>query len=227
MSRRGPAALGAALLVAAAVGLTPEPTPGQEAGEGTDDPPLVEVADQFRLSVTGSYVDWTAPEDSRGQEIDGAGAWGLDLETRVARFLSFRFGGAYGTTEITGTGAEGTRRTVDADQWLLEVVAEPRLAAGPLREAGVVPFGVVGAGSVVHDPKTAEGEFDPPLLTRSQGSLIYGGGLEVEPAALGRFGARLEFRRAEVQVQDLFVSTDREGDGRTANRFLVTAYLSL
>lgn len=219
-------ALAALLLAPAALLLSPPPAAGQGAEEELGGPPQAGAPDQFRVSLTGSHVDWEAPERSDGQEIEEATAWGLDVETRVASFLAFRFGGAFGTTEIAGADGEGTRRRVDANQWLLELVAEPRLAAGPLLEAGVVPFGVAGLGSVVHDPKTGEGEFQPPLLTRSQGALIYGGGVEVEPDALGAFGARLEFRRAEVQLQNLLVSTDREGTGRHRSRFMASVYLA-
>lgn len=203
------------------------PAAAQDVDEGLGGPPLAEAPDQFRVSLYGSYVGWEEPETSGGQEVDGAPAVGIDLGTRVASFLAFRFGGAVGGTEITGTGSDGGRRTVDATQWLFEVVAVPRLAVGPLREAGVVPFGVAGLGSVVHDPRTGEGEFEPPLATRSQGSLILGGGVEVEPEAMGSFGARLEWRRAEVQLQNLFVSTDREGNGRSSSRFLGTIFVSL
>lgn len=217
----------AALLLAPALLLWVAPAAAQDVDEeGLGGPPLAEAPDQFRVAVSGSYLDWEEPEASGGQEIDGATAWGVDLATRVAPFLAFRFGGAVGGTEITGTDTDGARRTVDATQWLFEVAAVPRLAFGPLRDAGVVPFGVAGVGSVIHDPRTEEGEFEPPLVTRSQGALILGGGLEVEPDALGAFGARVEWRRAEVQLQNLFVSTDREGVGRGSNRFTGTLFLS-
>lgn len=217
---------GAAAAVLLALALLPGPAGAQGTGGEPGAPPVAGAPDQFRLSVIGAWVEWDAPGEAGGQEIEGAAAWGLELETRVVRFLSFRFGGAFGGTEISGTDADGARRAVEAGQWVLELVAEPRLAVEPLREAGVVPFGVAGLGSVVHDPRTEEGEFRTPLVTRSQGSVIYGGGLEVEPAAPGGFGARLELRRAEVRVQDLFVSTEREGTERSSSRLMGTVYLA-
>mgnify|MGYP006295352093 CR=1 FL=1 len=212
-------ALGAALLAAA-------PAAAQETEEDLAGPPMADAPDQFRVSALAGWVGWDDADGAGEQEVDGGSLLGLDLETRVSRYLAFRFGGGFGKTTITGTDGDGASQTADANQYLLELTAEPRLAVGPLARTGVVPFGIVGAGSVVHDPSTEPGEFDPSLPTRSQGSLILGGGVEVSPPALGGFGLRVEWRRAEVQMQSLFAVTAREGTGRTSDRILGSLYWS-
>lgn len=206
--------------------LLPAAAPAQEGIEGPEERTMADAPKQFRLSAAGGWVEWTASGRAEQQDVEGAAAWGLDLETRVHPLLSFRFGGAYGRTTISGLDTGGRPRSVETTQYLLELVAEPRLSVGPLRDAGVVPFGLAGFGSVVHDPRNEPGEFDPPLTTRSQGSLIYGAGLDLSPGFLGRLGARAEWRRAEVQMQDLFAVTSREGTSRTSDRFMGTVYWS-
>ena len=213
----------AALLALCTVAL---PAAGQETEEDLAGPPMADAPNQFRASVTAGWLAWDGPEASGGKQVDTGPLWGVDVETLVSRYLSFRFGGGYGRTTISGPDQSGTTRTVDANQVVLELVAEPRLAFGPLRRAGVVPFGIVGAGSVVHDPSTEEGAFDPSLPSRSQGSLIYGGGVEVAPEALGDVGVRLEWRRNEVQIQPTFVVTSLEGTSRGAGRFMGSIYWS-
>lgn len=202
------------------------PAAGQETEEDRAGPPMADAPNQFRASVTAGWLAWEDPGDPGDKQLDTGALWGVDLETRVSRWLAFRFGGAYGRTAITGVDPNGATRTVDANQIVLELLAEPRLEVGPLTRAGVVPFGIVGAGSVVHDPSTGEGEFDPSLPSRSQGSLIYGGGVEVAPEALGDVGLRLEWRRTEVQLQPTFVVTALEGTGRGASRFMGSIYWS-
>ncbi|GEM_PF-1933031 len=227
--RRSRAAASAVPSVAAALlalCVAAGPAAGQETEEDRAGPPMADAPNQFRASVTAGLLAWDDPEGSGGKQVDDGALWGLDLETRVSRWVSFRFGGAYGRTTITGPDESGTTQTVDANQVVLELVAEPRLEVGPLRRAGVVPFGILGAGSVVHDPADQEGEFDPSLPSRSQGALIYGGGVEVAPEALGSMGVRLEWRRSEVQLQPTFVVTSLEGSSRGAGRFMGSVYWS-
>ena len=202
------------------------PAAGQETEEDLAGPAMADAPNQFRASVTAGWLAWDDPEVSGGKQVDDGLLWGVDLETRVSRWVSFRFGAGYGRTTITGPSEAGAMQSVDANQVVLELVAEPRLEVGALRRAGVVPFGVLGAGSVVHDPADEEGEFDPSLPSRSQGSLIYGGGVEVAPEAMGSFGVRLEWRRSEVQLQPTFVVTSLEGAGRGASRFMGSVYWS-
>jgi len=198
----------------------------QETEEDLAGPAMADAPDQFRVAATAGWLAWDGAESSDGKVVDVGPLWGVDLETRVSRWVAFRFGGAYGRTTITGTDETGTRQTVDANQVVLELVAEPRLALEPLRRVGVVPFAVGGVGSVVHDPRTAEGAFDPPLPSRSQGSLLYGAGVEVQPEPLGDAGVRLEWRRNEVQLQPSFVVTSLEGASRGADRFMASVYWS-
>lgn len=202
------------------------PAGAQDADRDPDEPPMADAPNQFRVSAAGGWVGWSEPDAAGEQRIAGAAAWGLDLETRVSRYVAFRLGAAYGRTTITGSDGDGPTREVDANQLLLELVAETRLSLGTLRRAGVVPFGTVGLGSVVHDPSAEPGEFDPSLATRSQGSVVYGGGVEVEPSAVESLGLRLEWRRADVRVQNLFVAAAREGTSRISNRLLGTLYWS-
>lgn len=227
----GPAAAARAVALHAAAALltlclAAGPAAGQGTGEDPAGPPMADAPNQFRASATAGWLAWDDPESPGGKQVDTGALWGVDLETRVSRWVAFRFGGAYGRTAITGVDPEGVTRTVDANQVVLELLAEPRLEVGPLTRAGVVPFGIVGAGSVVHDPSTGEGEFEPSLPSRSQGSLIYGGGVEVAPEALGDVGFRLEWRRTEVQLQPTFVVTSLEGTGRGASRFMGSIYWS-
>lgn len=214
---------GAALLALCAAAA---PAVGQETGEDLAGPAMADAPNQFRASVTAGWLAWDGPEATGEKQVDTGALWGVDLETRVSRWVAFRFGAAYGRTAITGPDESGSTRTVDANQVVLELLAEPRLEVGPLIRAGVVPFGIVGAGSVVHDASSPEGEFDPPLPSRSQGSLIYGGGVEVAPEAPGDVGLRLEWRRTEVQLQPTFVVTSLEGTARGADRFMGSIYLS-
>lgn len=217
---------GTTVLALLALALLPTSAAAQAVDEDLAGPAMADAPNQFRISATGAWLQWDAPEGPEGQVVDDAAVWGVDLETRVHPLLAFRFGAGWGHTTVAGIDAEGASRSVDANQYVLELVAEPRLSVGPLRSAGVVPFGLAGFGSVVHDPKTEPGEFEPPLTTRSQGSLILGGGLDLAPDVLGSLGLRLEWRRAEVQMQDLFVSTSREGTSRTSDRFMGTVYLA-
>lgn len=223
-ARRAASPLQTCVLAVLAVGLLAVPSPAQESGGEVGSAAAADAPDQFRLSALGGWMDWGAPDAAGEQAMEASSAWGLDLETRVHPLLAFRLGAAYGRTEITRTEFGGPSRSVEANQIVLELVAEPRLAVGPLRETGVVPFGIVGLGSVIHDPDTEQGEFEPALTTRSQGSVVYGGGLEVEPPALGDFGARVEWRRADVQVQNIFTPTSREGTSRTSDRIVGTVY---
>lgn len=221
--RRTSATAAAALL---AVCVAAPPAAGQETEEDLAGPAMADAPDQFRVSSTAGWLDWDEPGAAGEKQVATGALWGLDLETRVSRWIGFRFGAAYGRTEITEPDGSGTARTVDASQVVLELVAEPRLAVGPLQRAGVMPFAVVGVGSVVHDPRAGPGEFDPPLPSRSQGSLIYGGGLDVVPETLGSLGARLEWRRNDVQLQPTFAVTSREGTGRGASRFMGSVFWS-
>lgn len=224
MSRSKPVApIGLALLLA---GLTAAPSAAQETDEDLAGPPMADAPAQFRVSATGGWLGWDDPDAPGEQRLDGGSLWGLDLETRMGRYLAFRFGAAYGRTTITGPDAGGTTRSVGANQVVVELAAEPRLSVEPLRGAGVVPFGIAGLGSVVHDPRAEPGELDPSPPTRSQGSLIYGAGVDASPDALGDLGVRLEWRRAEVQTQRLFVVTSREGTSRGSSRITGSVYWS-
>ncbi len=71
------------------------------------------------------------------------------------------------------------------NQWLIDLLAVGRLAVRPLIRAGVMPFGLVGIGSVILDPS------DDDFRTRSQGAFSIGGVIDLEPQ--GRWGGASSF----------------------------------
>lgn len=168
---------------------------------------MAEAPDRFRIAPSVSWLSW----EEGAPEVAGAALLGLDLESRVAPYLGFRLDGSRGRTEIVGAD-----RSVDAIQWMAELAAVLRASFAPLERSGVVPFGVVGAGTVVHDPDADD------LITRSQTAVSWGGGLEVDPGIHRNVAVRLEWRRSEVQLEEMFVPTERDATGRSANRLIGT-----
>jgi hypothetical protein len=162
---------------------------------------------QFRLGVTGGALLWNG---SATRTPRNASIWGLDIGRKLGRYLSFRLDLAY-TPERVVDGADST----DVHGYLIDIVAEPRLAVDPLLRAGVVPFGEVGLGTLVFDPSQSG------LPTRSQNAIVLGGG--VEAILSSRWGGRVEWRHYSVQMQSLFDVTNLDAVGRGANR--VTASL--
>lgn len=187
--------------------------PGQEAPDEPEDEPLVTAPEHFWIGPTAGFVGWESPA-ADGQTVEDVPMAGLEIGTRVSRYLGFRFSAEFGQPDLTGVDSLGVRRGAESNQWLLEVSLQPRLAVGPWAEVGVVPYGTVGAGGLVHDPRGLPG--DVRLLTRSQGFLMFGGGLTVEPPALQPFGFRAEWREMDVQLQPMFRPRVQEGDTRSA-----------
>lgn len=178
---------------------------GEQAERG---PLLVEAPRQFRVTATGGALAW---EDASTRSPDDGGLWGVDVERILFPYLSARLGGAFGTSSIAATD-----RSVDVDTYVVEVLLEPRLALPALLEAGLVPFGTVGVGTVVHDPDA------PGLITRSQNAFAYG--LGAEYLFLPRFGVRAEWRRYSVELENVFDQVDRTGETRDADRFQVGVF---
>ncbi len=206
---------------AAAQEPAPPDTVGGQGGEGLPEPAMPEAPDVFRISLAGGALMWGS-EPGRAA-LDDGGVRGLDIESRVGRFLAFRLSGAYGRSAAVAavTPEPDTLPTVtDLNQVLVDLVAELRLGLRGLEEVGVVPFGTLGVATVVHDPAA------PALITKSQSAWAYGLGVEVAGLA-GPLGARAEWRRYQVEAENLFAPADRTGSSREADRLFGTLYLEL
>ena len=200
--------LPAAALVLAGALLAPGPAAAQE---GPLAPPTAEAPADFRLGPAVSVIAWE--ETDGGNRLDDVTLWGLGVERLVASFLAVRLDGGYGTASVTS--ADGGR-TVDVNSYLADLALSLRAPALPLSDVSVVPYGVAGLGTVVHDPSPDD------LTTASQNALSYGLGVDVRP--LASFGARLEWRRYTVDLEDLFDPVERTGSSRGADRFSATVY---
>jgi len=172
------------------------------------EPEIAPAPRQFRLAATGGGLFWDA---SKSRAPEDAGAFGLDVERLLVRYLSLRLGATYFPTRVEDAGG-----ATDVHGYLLEVAAEPRLDLPALERVGVIPFATVGAGTIVFDPRQSD------LTTRSQNAFELGGGVEARIAP--RLGARAEWRTYTASLQTLFVPTDRSGVTRHARRLLVSLY---
>lgn len=177
-----------------------------EAQQDPDDearaPETAEAPTPFRLGPTVSLLSW---EDG-ASTLDDVTLWGLAVEREVASFLAVRLDGGFGTGSLT----DGDR-TVGLSSYLAELALSVRPPIPPLARIGVEPYAVGGLGTVVHDPD------DDELPTASQNALSWGIGVAVRP--LDRLGARLEWRRYDVDLENLLDPTDRTGTGRRLDRF--------
>lgn len=178
--------------------------------ERTEEPPMPEAPDQFRLGVAVSRIDWDSREGSLPAAEDGA-SLGLEVESLVQPFLSFRLGVAFSQPEVRSS----TDR-VSTDQYLLEVLGSLRWPYPPFERLDLTPFFTGGYGSVVHAPERDD------LITKNQSAFVYGPGLEWN--GFPPFGARLEWRRSEVEVADVFDPRDRDSSRRTLDRWVLGAY---
>lgn len=194
--------LGLVLLAPAGLGAQEEPS------ERTEAPAMAEAPEAFRLGPTVDVLTWT---EGPGPTPEDATLWGLAVERLLDQVLAVRLGLAHGSGSVAGGGQEVDVGTYVADLSLLVRGRLPRAA-----EAGVVPFGAVGVGTVVHDPA------DDDLSTASQNALSYGLGVDVR--ALNRFGARVEWRRYAVNLENIFDPVDRSGSSRDADRFQAVLY---
>ena len=173
---------------------------------------MAEAPLQFRLSGTGGVFLWG--EEENVPRIDDLALFGLDIESRVVPALAFRLGVSYGRTS-----AADDTSSVDVNQWMIDLMAVGRLAVRPLVRAGVVPFGLVGLGSIILDPSGDD------FRTRSQGAFSIGGGIDLEPR--GRWGGRVEFRHYSVSLEDVLDPLERQGETLSANLILASIYWKL
>lgn len=222
----------AALLAAAlaAFGAVPDAARAQEPGSGTDTvevappeaPAMADAPTQFRVAPYAGRLSWSDPTAPAAEPeapgpgavaLDGSGVYGVQLESRLVPYLGFRLGASYGTSEAAAPGAG----PVEVNQVLGEVSTVLRLALPTMRRAGVVPFGTAGLGTVVHDPKTPDGR---QLITRSQTGFLFGAGVDADLPGVSRAGLRVEWQRAEVQLENLLDPADRSSVNREADRFV-------
>lgn len=218
-------AKGRALAVAAALALAAgaRGAVAQEAPGEVSEPAMPEAPVQFRVAPSVSVLSWDGNAGA-ATALGDATLLGIDVESRLGRFVAFRFDVAYGKGDLTSSAG-----TVEANQFLLGLRAEGRLDVGPFRRFGVVPFATAGVGSLVHDPVPSEidaGGAEPtPLITKSQSTLGWGAGVDLD--LLPRFGARLEWRRYDVELVTVFDPQDRSGVDRRADRLMATVYWKL
>lgn len=209
MSRRTTAKLlAAASLLLAAAPAASGPAAAQEVPGAPD---AAEAPEPFRLGPSVGVLAWA--EAGERPTLDDPTLWGVGVERLVTSFLAVRLDGGYGTAGVTS--ADG-QRTVDANTYLAELALAVRAPALPLSPISVVPYAVGGLGTVVHDPS------DDELATASQNALSYGLGVDVRPVR--RFGARLEWRRYSVDLENLFDPVDLTGSSRDADRFTAALY---
>lgn len=182
-----------------------DPGPGEPDAEA---PAMAEAPHLFHLGPSASVLTW---EETGGPAYDDATLWGLGVERLIASFLAVRLDGGYGRGEVTGGG-----RTLELNTYLAEIALAVRPPVPALARVGVAPYAVVGLGTVVHDPA------DEDLATASQNALSWGLGVDLKP--LDRFGVRLEWRRHDVDLENLLDATDRTGTSRDADRFQLSLY---
>lgn len=199
------AAAGAALLLAPA---RAAPQQADEGARGSAPAEIAEAPRQFHLGLSVSAMSWEEADD---RSPTSSSLWGASVERILFRYLAVRLDAAYGTNRV-----QGAADSVDVATYLAEVAAVVRIAPPSLERTGVVPFVTAGVGSLVHDPDR-EG-----LTTASQNALSWGLGVEVIP--LDRFGFRAEWRRYDVDLENLFDAVDRTGVSRNADRFEATAF---
>lgn len=218
------ACLGLVVAARAAPLAAQEPAAGEARGDTArtaplPGPPMAEAPDAFRISAGGGVLAWPDVEDR--PSLSDAGLWGLDVESRVNRFVAFRLSAAYGTATAAGSPpADSLPSVTGVAQYVVDLSAVLRAGLEPLERLGAVPFGTVGLGTVVHDPDAEA------LGTKSQSAWSFGAGVEVEPLP-GPFGLRVEWRRYRVDGEDLFSPVDRTGRIRSADRLLATLFVAL
>lgn len=174
-------------------------------------PEIAEAPRQYRIGLTGSAMRW---EDASERAPGDGSLWGVDVERVLFRYLGVRLDAALGTNVV-----RGASDSADVTTYLAELVVAARIAPPELeKEIGVVPFLAAGIGTLVHDPEPEE------LTTASQNALSWG--LGVELTRFDGFGARAEWRRYDVDLEDLFDPLDRTGRSRRADRLQLTGYVT-
>lgn len=126
----------------------------------------------------------------------------LTIERALWSGVRGRAGMGYGTTTLAAAAPIDTRIYA----FDLQVLLSP--AFGPLADSPILPYGVVGVGSLVVDLTAEPADFEGG--TRSQSQVTYGGGVV---ARIDRWEARVEATAASLRLAD---SLDiEEGETRT------------
>lgn len=116
----------------------------------------------------------------------------LTIERALWSGIRGRAGMGYGTTTLTAAAPIDTRIYA----FDLQVLLSP--AFGPLADSPVLPYGVVGVGSLVVDLTDEPPGFEGG--TRSQSQVTYGGG--VVARIVDRWEARVEATAASLRLAD-------------------------
>lgn len=190
----------AGLTVSLAALFAAMPVMGQEpvlpgvAGRDAPAPPPGGIIDAERsyaigLGVAAFRWDERAPYDDMA-------LGSFTIERRLWSGIRGRAGLAAGMTDLAGSSAG---EPVATDVYLvdLQILAGPDF--GVFREIGVLPYGLVGVGSLVTNP-SSDGGLDLP--TRSQSQFTYGGG--VMARVFARWEARAEVTRSNFRLADPF-----------------------
>lgn len=175
-----------------------------------EEPVMPGAPEMFRLGAAASFFAWPAaegPENGVGDLLTG----GVELEAVVSRWIGFRLGVGVGATTITATSGE----SVDARQYLVELLAAGRLPVGRLAELGVTPWAEVGVGTLVHQPTDT-------LRSRNQNTFLLGLGADVEIGE--RVGVRTGWRTLDVEQADVFDPEDRGSRDVRAHRIVTVLY---
>ncbi|MBA2564585.1 MAG: hypothetical protein H0V09_04090 [Gemmatimonadetes bacterium] len=189
----------------------PSENPPPTAGGGETPLVVPEKPSVHQYRVAGGLAAFAWDEDVPAD--DGPVA-GIDVERDLAPFLAVRAGLRYGTTEFRAlasvvddeTGEDGasgelaTGEAVDTRLYLPELALLLQADLGPLRDTPLVPYAVLGFGSLITDPDR-EG-----LTTHSQNAFGYGLGARLRLG--GRLGARGEVERYLLKLEDVLGESD-------------------
>lgn len=176
-----------------------------ETGTEVEEPSMPGAPVQFRVGASISSFDWSGISEG-GTEVEDVLMFGAELESVLFRYASIRLGTSFGQPWV-----RSTERSVDVNQFLVDLTLVGRLAAGPWTRIGLVPYALASFGSVVHAPRD-----DPDLIAKNQNTYSFGGGLEW--IGFRRFGVRVEWREGEVDHDNIFDPQDRESVDRDLRR---------
>lgn len=165
---------------------------------GEEPPPpggMVGPVRQFSLEfgVAGMRWDEVAP-------YEDTGLFEVAIERQLWRGIRGRASFALGKSAFLAT-----EEPVDAWLYSIDLQGLFGLDFGPFRAAGVVPYALVGLGSLVTAPSGAGSE---DMVTQAQSRVSYGGGVGVRITS--RWEASFEVQGASVRLADPFDATSRE-----------------
>ena len=188
-------AAGAVLLLA---GTLPAQVPPVTTGRGVASAPpaggIVPPERNFALGLGIGVLGWdeTAP-------FDDLTLASIGIERRLWTGIRGRAAMGVGSTELVA------ENPVDTNVYAfdLQVLVAPEF--GPFRDLGVMPYGLVGLGSLVTDPDSDQ---DREFPTRSQSQVTYGGG--VAARLFERWEARGEVTAASLRLANPFEEENQD-----------------